>query len=210
MNPTRVFYDDIYLYEEVRQQIEGQAAPLVIKVGVGVKPEYQKLAPLLESLYEQAYKPGADGRINPDAVFPPKYYADHNLVITRAGVVWHLEYHSFPEPELCVYGEATSLPRPAELRTTSAMLYDQLFQVDGIDYLVTFLKGNYSDFPAYSPFVLNRAGKDCFVFSRAELAASGAVFTNTDHFWGESFDTVEWFRKSFAPLYVLDHFLPRN
>ena len=223
MNPIRVFYDDLYLYQEFSQPVEGQAAPVVFKIATGAKPEYAELAAHIEKVFAEAYAPKDGGAADPEqaaaaafaaalgsgtkpAGLPAEHYAEHTLFVTKMGTVWHLEYHDFPEPVLFVLAEPLKSARREALLSTRAILYDQPYEVSGQEYIVTSLRGNYADFPAYSPFWLDKDAPGLAVFRRDELLKLGAVFRKAERGEGNRLDAEPFFRRAAAPLWLVSLF----
>ena len=227
-NPIRVFYDDLYLYQEFSQPVEGQAAPVVFKIATGARPEYAELAAHIEKVFAEAYAPQGGGSAdNPadaeqaaaaafaaafssgakPAGLPAEHYAEHTLFVTGMGTVWHLEYHDFPEPILYVLVEPLKSARRETFLSTQAILYDQEYEVNGQDYLVTSLRGNYADFPSYSPFWLDKEVPGLLVFDCGALLKLGAVFRKAERGEGNRLDAEPFFRRAVAPLFLASLFL---
>ena len=226
-NPIRVFYDDLYLYQEFSQPVEGQAAPVVFKIATGARPEYAGLAAHIEKVFAEAYAPqGGESADHPagaeqaaaafaaafssgakPAGLPAEHYAEHTLFVTKMGTVWHLEYHDFPEPILYVLVEPLKSARRETFLSTQAILYDQEYEVNGQDYLVTSLRGNYADFPSYSPFWLDKEVPGLLVFDCGALLKLGAVFRKAERGEGNRLDAEPFFRRAVAPLILASLFL---
>ena len=216
METTRVFYDDIYIYQEFSQPIEGQVKPVAFKIAVGPKPEYASLAAVIEETYANAYgKPSAEDASEtddpsaaprPSPELPAEYYAEHILYVSRLGTVWHIEYHFHPEPEVWILPEPGKAERREKGFFTRAILYDQVYRVGDREYIVTSLRGNYADFPGYSPFLLEKAQGRMRRLGREQLLASGARFENADRGRGIRFNADEWFLKQFVPRLLLGIF----
>ena len=219
MKPTRVFYDDMYLYQEFTQTVEGQAAPVVFKIATGPKPEFAGLAAHIEGIYAKAYQTVQNGNeADPAAVLaamfagapkpglPTEHYAEHTLFVTRLGTVWHLEYHSYPEPVLYFLAEADKAARREKGSFTRAILYDQSYTIDGQEYIVTSLRGNYADFPNYSPFVLNKEQTGIQTLDQAALLDLGATFEKAERGEGNRLDAETFFREKLIPLMSVNCF----
>ena len=220
MEAIRVFYDDIYEYQEFSQTVEGQKAPVSFKIAVGPKSEYEHLAALIEDTYAKAYTPASKGSpmaTDPPAAFsaslqapnpelPTEYYAEHVLYVTRGGTVWHIEYHFFPEPEVWILAEPGKANRREKGFFTRANLYDQVYTIDDREYIVTSLRGNYADFPSYSPFFLEKAQREILYLGREQLLTTGARFEKADRGAGSRFDIDRWFLEEYVPRRLLGIF----
>ena len=213
MKPIRVFYDDIYLYQEFSQPIEGQKVPLTFKIATGPKPGYESLAKLIEETYAEAFRTqgiATGGSESAGAVgaakLPVEYYAEHVLYVSRRGTVWHLEYHFYPEPEVYVFAEPGKAERREKGIFTRANLYDQTYTVGDQDYVVTSLRGNYADFPGYSPFFLDKERERVQRVGQSQLLAAGARFEQADRETGTRFDIDGWFLKEYVPRLLLGIF----
>ncbi|MBR2694241.1 MAG: hypothetical protein IKE69_08500 [Thermoguttaceae bacterium] len=217
MNPIRVFYDDIYLYQEFSQPVEGQKVPLTLKIATGPKPGFESLARLIEETYAEAFRTqgiAAGDSESADAVPAPKlpveYYAEHVLYLSRRGTVWHIEYHFYPEPEIYVFAEPGKAGRRDKGTFTRANLYDQTYTADGRDYVVTSLRGNYADFPGYSPFFLDKDREGVRRIGQPQLLAAGARFEKADRETGTRFDIDRWFLEEYVPRLLLGVFKPNG
>ncbi len=243
MKPIRVFYDDMYLYREFSQPVEGQETPLVMKLAVGTKPEYAELAAHIEEVYTKAFQtepseaaesagapepagaaesgvPQKSGpaKRDPAAVLaemftpgpkrglPAEHYAEHTLFVSRLGTVWHLEYHSYPEPVLFLLAEPLKAGRREKPVSTRAILYDQSYTLGGQEYIVTSLRGNYADFPGYSPFFLDREQDGLVTVGREELLRTGASFEKADRAEGTRLAAESWLREQLIPRLLIGIF----
>ncbi|MGI5904583.1 MAG: hypothetical protein ACOX6B_10545 [Thermoguttaceae bacterium] len=214
MKPIHLFYDDIYLYQEFSQPVEGQTAPVLFKIATGPKPGYEHLAAHIEEVYQKAFqtKQGADPSAAPATMFaaapgtglPTDYYAEHTLFISKQGTVWHLEYHFYPKPTLYLYVEPFKVGRREKSLITKAILYDQSYLLDGQEYIVTSLRGNYADFTEYSPFFLEKDQEDIITFSQDSLLKSAASFKKADRGKGTHINAETWFREQLLPRIFLN------
>ena len=223
MPPIRLFYDDMYLYREFTQPVEGQAAPVVFKIATGAKPEFAALAAHIEGVYAKAYQTveNGNGETDPAAALaamftggpkqglPAEHYAEHTLFISRLGTVWHLEYHSYPEPVLYLLAEPLKAGRREKTASTKAVLYDQSYTLDGQEYIVTSLRGNYADFPNYSPFVLNKKQNGIRMLDQTALLDLGATFEKAERGEGNRLAAETFFREKLLPLMLANCFRKR-